>query len=354
MAKNWWKIILVVLVMGVNTKYTSAEQLYVSGRSAILMDMTTGSVIWEKNAYQPLPMASTTKIMTAILALEIGDLSDKIKVSAGAAGKDGSSMYLLKDEKLTLEELLYGILLSSGNDACVAVAEHYCGTEEKYVALMNKMAAKLGARGTHFMNTNGLPARGHFSTSYDLALITRYALKNPVFREIVAAKHYYVPRTNKREERYLYNHNKLLWRYRYADGVKTGYTKESGKCLVASGTKDGHTLIAVVLNSKDMYQDTARMLEYGFKNFVLYKPWRLGKPLAYIEVAKKKKVPLVASREINLLLPRAWKKEKIKIKLKCPKKTAIPFLALQKKGSVKVFYEGKLLAEAALVAKYDS
>ncbi|MGE5557439.1 MAG: D-alanyl-D-alanine carboxypeptidase family protein [Bacillota bacterium] len=355
MFREWLVFLLFVFFLCGGVFPAEASQpLYTSAESAILMDAVTGTILYAKNAHIMRPMASTTKIATAILALEIGDLKDRVRIGPKAAGKDGSSMYLRRDELVNFKELLYGIMLNSGNDACVAVAEHLCGSEEAFVDRMNKLAAKIGARRTRFANTSGLPAADHYSTAYDLALLTRYAIKNPFFRELAATKYHYAPATNKMQTRYMCNHNRLLWRYKFADGVKTGYTREAGKCLVASGTKDGQTLIAVALNSSDMYGDTSRMLDYGFSNYYLYKPWKLGKPLAYIKISGRKKAPLVASREINLLLPSAWPRKKLHIRLRCPRRFVLPFLTLQKKGWVEVYYTNRLLARVPLVALNDS
>ncbi|MGB9826330.1 MAG: D-alanyl-D-alanine carboxypeptidase family protein, partial [Desulfofundulus sp.] len=205
----------------------------VTADAAVLMDATTGQVLYAKNAHQPRPPASTTKILTALLAIEGGKLDQVVTVSPGAAAVGESSMHLFPGQHLTLEQLLYGALLRSGNDACVAIAEHIAGSEANFVLLMNQKARQLGARDSHFCNPHGLPARGHLSSAYDLALLTRYALKNPTFKSLVSTR-YHGFSTPPWGEYHLHNTNRLLWSYQGADGVKTGTTSEAGMCLVAS------------------------------------------------------------------------------------------------------------------------
>ena len=232
--------------------------------AAVLMEAKTGEVLYAKNAHRVLPPASTTKIMTAILAIEKGNLRDRVWVGPKAAGKSGSSMRLALGESRTLEELLYGLMLPSGNDAAVAIAEHIAGTEWGFAQMMTEKAKSLGLRNTGFQNASGLPAYGHYTTAYDLAFLTRYALKNQIFARIVCTKVKTVPGPRKGSTRRLSNNNKLLWDYKYATGVKTGYTSSAGSCLVASATKNGKTLIAVILRSAQRYVGAERLFEYGF------------------------------------------------------------------------------------------
>ncbi|OAT85885.1 D-alanyl-D-alanine carboxypeptidase family protein [Desulfotomaculum copahuensis] len=272
----------------------------VTAAAAVLMDAATGQVLWAKNARQPRPPASTTKIMTALLALEGGKLDRVVTVGPHAASVGESSMHLFAGEKLTLEQLLYGALLRSGNDACVAIAEHIAGSEGNFVLLMNQKARELGALNTHFCNPNGLPAQGHLSSAYDLALLTRYAFQNPAFNRIVST------RTKDLGGRYYFNNtNHLLWSYQGADGVKTGTTNAAGKCLVASATREGRRLITVVLHSDDRYADTMDLLDYGFARFKNVKACRAGGILAQVPVSEgvMPEVPLVCDRELTVTVP---------------------------------------------------
>jgi D-alanyl-D-alanine carboxypeptidase (penicillin-binding protein 5/6) len=241
----------------------------VNATAAVLIDQTTGKMLYAKNSDMIMAPASTTKIMTAIIGIEQGNLDQPVVVSAAAAAKAGSSMYLVQNEKLTLKDLLYGLLIVSGNDAATAIAEHIAGSESKFAEMMTAKARSLGLKHTQFKNSSGLPARNHYTTAYDLAMIARYALQNNLFSQIVKTKVATVPSYKKGETQQLVNHNKLLWRYPYTTGIKTGYTAKAGKCLVASAERNKTTLIAVVLKSSTMYTDSKKLFEYGFK--------RLGK-----------------------------------------------------------------------------
>lgn len=239
------------------------------GQAGLVMDVLTGKVLYEKNAHSPFEPASTTKIMTAILALEKGNLSDIVVTSEEPLRVDGSRIYLEEGEKLTLEQMLYGMILNSGNDAAVAIAEHIGGDIESFVKMMNAKAREIGAYHTTFVNPSGLPDEGHLTTAYDLALISRYALLNlPEFRKIVSTKTLEIPWQAEEWDRQLINLNKLLWNYEGADGVKTGYTSTAGRTLVASATRDGWQLISVVLKSDaNIWSDSMALLDYGFENF---------------------------------------------------------------------------------------
>ena len=213
----------------------------VNAQGAVVMDADTGEVLFEQNADARLPMASTTKIMTALVALGEGNLDRTYTVKAEYAQVEGSSMYLREGETLTLRDTLYGLMLESGNDAAVAIAGE-CGGYGSFVQKMNDKAAELGLTDTHFENPNGLPADGHYTTARELAKITAAALRDPVFRQIVATRTYTVG------ERTLSNHNRLLSMYDGAIGVKTGYTRAAGRCLVSAAERNGRTLIAVTLH----------------------------------------------------------------------------------------------------------
>jgi len=238
----------------------------ISAQSAVLLDVDNGQILYGKNHLEPKPMASTTKIMTAVVALGGANVQGIVTVSPRAAAVGESSMYLEPGEKLTLEQLLYGALLPSGNDACVAIAEHVAGTEETFVQLMNEKAVLLGTEATSFRNTNGLPAADHYTTALDLALIARYALHDPAFCQIVKTRARIIESPSGANH-YLQNTNKLLWRYPGADGVKTGTTVAAGKCLVASATKGDRQLVAVILNGSDRFEDASRLLNYGFDTY---------------------------------------------------------------------------------------
>ncbi|MBQ1262630.1 MAG: D-alanyl-D-alanine carboxypeptidase [Clostridia bacterium] len=239
----------------------------VSAFSAVLMEAESGRIVWEKQADLPLPMASTTKIMTALTALSLASPDTRICVDEEAVGVEGSSIYLESGECLTLEQLLYALLLESANDAAAAIAIGLCGSISAFAEEMNRIADSLSLSATHFCNPHGLDEENHYTTAADLAHITREALKNPLLRQIVSTKTASIPHPTLPGGRSLSNHNKLLHRYSGCIGVKTGYTKKSGRCLVSAAERDGVTLIAVTLRAADDWQDHETLLDYGFSRF---------------------------------------------------------------------------------------
>jgi len=251
----------------------------VTADSAILMDAQTGRVLYERNADSRSLIASTTKIMTALIVCEQCNVLDRMRIPKEAVGIEGSSMYLREGEVLTIQELLYGLMLQSGNDAAVALAIYCGGTVEGFVQLMNDKAHRLGLESTHFENPNGLDSPGHYATARDLAVLTAYAMKNPIFAKTVSTKSVRVG------ERYLTNHNKLLWRVTGADGVKTGYTKAAGRILVSSATRNDRRLIAVTINDPNDWQDHAVLLQDGFSKYTLSQLVHEGQRVGAIAVA---------------------------------------------------------------------
>ncbi len=235
-----------------------------SAHSAILMDADSGKVLYSKNAWAIMAPASTTKIMTAIITLERLNLNTTVSIPATAAAKEGSSMHLAKEEKKTIRELLYGLMLVSGNDAATALAIAVSGSEAKFAQLMNQKASQLGMKNTNFKNASGLPALNHYTTAYDMAILSRYAMKNGNFAKIVSTKVKEVSSSKPGANRRLVNHNKLLWRYQYTTGVKTGYTRNAGGCLVSTASRNSQKLIAVVLKSRYIYDDSQQLFSYGF------------------------------------------------------------------------------------------
>lgn len=251
----------------------SVEELHVSAHNAILMEQSTGRVIFEKGAHEKRPVASITKVMTAIIALEHGDLNDQVLVSERAVHMNGSSIYLEKDEELPLEDLLYGLMLRSGNDASVAIAEHVGGSLEGFVYLMNEKARYLGMTNTHFENPHGLDEKGHYSSAYDIAILMKYAMENEVFKTISNTKSY----QSKNRDYKWNNKNKLLTQfYEPCTGGKTGFTNKAGRTLVTTAKKDHLSLIVVTLNASDDWNDHMSLYENGFDQFKLVKLDRKG------------------------------------------------------------------------------
>ena len=251
----------------------------ISAKSAAVMDPISGRLLFDKNSDKQSLIASTTKIMTALLICERCNVLDQMQIPKEAVGIEGSSIYLREGEKLTLQELLYGLMLSSGNDAAVALALYCCGSIEEFANLMNDKARSLGMTQTHFENPNGLDAKNHYSTARDLAILASYAMENPVFSQTVSTKTITVG------NRCLRNHNKLLWLYPGADGVKTGFTKAAGRILVSSASKSRRRLVAVTINDPDDWRDHAALLDQGFSQYNLQRIVTVGDCVGYREIA---------------------------------------------------------------------
>lgn len=255
-----------------------------SAHAAILVDARTGAILYEKNAFMQKDPASITKMMTALLVIEQGHLSRIVTVSPKAAATIGSSMHIQARQRYTVMDLLRGLLLRSGNDAAVALAEADAGSVERFVAEMNIKAQSLGAFNTAFENPNGLTAPGHYSSAYDLSLIARVALNLPTFRKLVGTREDRVTELRSGRTRTLNNTNQLLYTFPGADGIKTGTTNAAGKCLAASATVDGRQLIAVVLNSSNRFYDASRLLRWGFHHTVTTMAVKPNDPVTFIPV----------------------------------------------------------------------
>jgi D-alanyl-D-alanine carboxypeptidase len=240
--------------------------LNLQSEAAILIDATTGEILYEQNAKKSMYPASITKIVTGIIAIEDGELFDIVTVGQNARNVDGTRVYLLEGEEVSLLKLVHGLLINSGNDAGIAIAEHFDQSEEAFAERMNQFVVeKIGVSASHFMNPHGLYHSEHQSTAYDMALITRYAMKNNIFRAIVGTKE--MKWIGEGWATTLYNHNKLLWRYEGATGVKNGYVSQSGHTLVASAKRENTELIAVTLKANSVentYQDMEDLFDYGF------------------------------------------------------------------------------------------
>ncbi|MCC3373469.1 D-alanyl-D-alanine carboxypeptidase [Cohnella sp. REN36] len=234
-------------------------------KATAVIDVTSGRILFSDHGDDRMLIASLTKIMTAIVAIEHGKLKDVVKISSRAAGVEGSSIYLKAGEKMTLQDLLYGLMLRSGNDAATAIAEHVGGSVDGFAYLMNRKAEEIGLTNSHFVNPSGLDHKDHYSSANDLAKLTAYAMHNDTFREIVKTKE---KKADGRDYEWL-NKNKMLRFYEGADGVKTGYTKQALRCLVSSATRYGQQIVVVTLNDGDDWADHQRLLDYGFANYPL-------------------------------------------------------------------------------------
>ncbi len=291
-------IFLLIVVVPVQAG-DAAGTPQITATAALLMDATTGEVLYTRNPDERRAPASTTKILTALVALEEGELDDLITVGPNPPRVEGTRIYLEEGETVRLEDLLYGMMLNSGNDAALAIAEHYGGSADGFARLMNKKAAELGASHSHFVTSNGLSAPEHHTTARDLALIARAAMQEPTFRQIVATK----TRSwhGQAWESSLLNRNGLLWSYEGASGIKTGYTSEARNCLVGSATRGNQNLIAVVLDvagRKTAEQEVAALLDYGFQEFCTINLARSGQIMTVLETKKGQKIELAADRSL--------------------------------------------------------
>jgi D-alanyl-D-alanine carboxypeptidase (penicillin-binding protein 5/6) len=275
--------LIIAYMTGTNSLPTASaapSPLYTHAKASALIDIESGRILYSSNGDTAMGIASLTKIMTAIVAIEHGKLTDMVKTSKKAVGKEGSSIYLQLGEEMSLLNMLYGLMLRSGNDAATAIAEHVGGSEEGFVHLMNEKAAFIGLTHSNFQNPHGLDQEGHYSSANDLAKLTAYALKNDVFAEIVSTKVKKVPNPHEKWEYSYTNKNKMLTMYEGADGVKTGYTKKTLRCLVSSATREGQQLAAVTINDSDDWADHRKMLDWGFSNYPLQEIATKGQPLA--------------------------------------------------------------------------
>ena len=267
----------------------------VSAQRAIVMDEIGNQVVYEKNADSRSLIASTTKIMTGLLVCENCNVLDTVRIPKEAVGIEGSSMYLREGEVLTIQELLYGMMLSSGNDAAVALAIACGGSVEHFADMMNEKARELGMTESHFENPNGLDGKEHYSTARDLGILGLEAMKNPIFAKTVSTK------TVQVGNRYLRNHNKLLWRVPGADGVKTGYTRAAGRILVSSAQRGGRRVAAVTINDPNDWQDHSTLLENAFARYEEKTLIRAGEQVGVLEVAggEAHQAPILAARDFS-------------------------------------------------------
>lgn len=245
-----------------------ASAMSSSAKAMCVLETGSKRIIYSKNENEKLPMASTTKVMTAITVIQnCNDLDEYIQVDDAAIGVEGTSIYLRKDETVRIKDLLYGLMLRSGNDAATALACRVGGSVSGFAKLMNDLAKKIGAENSNFTNPHGLHDENHYTTAYDLSLITGYALNNPIFKEIVSTKSYAIEETNKSKKRYLTNKNKLLASLEGCCGVKTGFTKKAGRCLVSAIERDDATYVCVVLNCGPMFEESADLLNSAYDNY---------------------------------------------------------------------------------------
>lgn len=314
--------------------------------SEIVIDSLTKKVLYEKNADIKMPMASTTKILTALTVLKHCDIKEIVKVSKNAEGVEGSSIYLKTGDELTVEELLYGLMLRSGNDAAVALAEYVGKTTEKFVAMMNEAAKEIGAVNSNFVTPNGLDDENHYTTAYDLALITAAALENETFSKIVACKKY-----RRENGEVWYNKNKILSTLDGGDGVKTGYTKKAGRCLVASASRKGARYIAVVLNCPPMFERCSSLLNDAFEKYSPTKICDDGKEISFRVLSdgvKNKKLSVRCEKTVVLPVERE-KQNKVFFDVEWDKIDGLPVKKGQTVGKIHFYLDKDLIFSCKLV-----
>ncbi len=326
----------------------------VSAKSAILIDGDSGAILCSKDPDKRMPMASTTKIMTALVAIEKGEPEKTVEISPLAVGVEGSSVYLYEGEQLTLEDLLYATLLESANDAATAIAVEIGGSVEGFADMMNQKAAELGLKDTHFTNPHGLDDPEHYTTARELAIIAAAAMKNDTFRETVSTHKKTIPLNGTEGVRLLINHNKLLKSYDGAIGVKTGYTKKSGRCLVSAAERDGLNLICVTLSAPDDWQDHKALLDYGFSAYesrLLAADGELAHILPVVG-SDKEYVTLTNLGEIRATLPRSALAAECRIE--AARFEYAPISEGEILGRVIYTVDGKAVASAPLYASYSA
>lgn len=318
----------------------------VSARAAILLSPQTGRVLFEKNADQRLPMASTTKIMTALVVLEKLPPERMVTVKKEACGVEGSSLYLQPGEQLTVRQLLEGLMLRSANDAAEMLALETAGSIEAFAALMNEKAAALGAVNTHFENPHGLDGKEHYTTARDLAQIAAAAMKAELFREIVGQRSVKMPAPDG-GVRVVANHNKLLYLYEGACGIKTGFTKKCGRCLVGAAEREGVELISVTLSASDDWNDHKKLFDYGFSGLENKRLAEKGECLSETDIpGRESPVKLLAEKEVRLVLPRGAE-VKTEIEIRRPLHPVAPGTVL---GKAHFCLDGKRIASVRLVS----
>lgn len=316
---------------------------YSSAKAMCVMETSSKRVLDGKNCEIKLPMASTTKIMTAITAIEnCNDLDEVFEISPKAVGISGTSVYLRKGEKMSTKDLLYGLMLISGNDAATAIAEHVGGKEKNFVEMMNKTAKKIGTTNSHFDNPHGLDSPSHYTTAYDLALITSYALENQIFRDIVSTTNIKITNTDGKV-RYLRNKNKLLTSLEGCCGVKTGFTNDAGRCLVSACERDGMTVVCVVLNCGPMFEESREILEQMHARYSLYDLTQEYNLPSSIKVNEGRTDSVGIETRGEYFYPlTAQEKERVRYEIKLQGEIAAPVDKGTPVGEVKIFLDNDL------------
>jgi D-alanyl-D-alanine carboxypeptidase (penicillin-binding protein 5/6) len=357
-------LLVLLLALTLPSGPARAQELETSAVSAVLMDPATGEVLFSKNPHERREPASITKIMTLLLTMEAVEegrirLDDKVITSENARAQsdtDGSVVFLEQGEKRSVEELLIGVAVGSGNDACIALAEHIAGSEAKFVELMNQRARELGMKDTNFVNCHGMPAENHYTSAYDVAVMSREAVKHPQLLKYTSIYEY---RYRENPPLILWNTNKLLaWYEDVVDGLKTGWTEKAGYCLSATGRKNGFRLVSVVLGCpvpRSHFQEAIKLLNYGFANYTSLPVAKAGEVKATLPVLRgtARQVELVCARDLGVTISKG-EEDKVSYELRLDMEQAkAPVAKGTPCGRLVAFKDGKPAGEVELVAAAD-
>lgn len=373
--KNIIYLIILALVISCvpnNYAYALTSTPQITAEAGVIIDANTGLVLFDKNKDVKLEPASITKVMTALLALENLDMKKKVIIDEETPFTEGSRIYLLEGEEVTVEDLMYALLLESANDSAVAIAKEVSGSVEEFVKLMNKRAKEIGAKNTNFVNPHGLHEDGHVTTAYDMALIAQEAMRNQDFRKFILTYRHVIEKTNKQPTRFLYNTNRLIYdektkvdangilrpaKYDGTTGIKTGYTPEAGGCLITGAEKDGSEFIAVVLKSTDLgrFGDGITLLDFAFANYKSVSAIKGGTDIGVIKVknGEKNNVALVTERNGGVTLPKEASEDIVNKKIVIPKSIKAPIKEGQQIGFVEI-YEGDVLRDKVPIVAVES
>ena len=326
-----------------------------SAKGMVVLEGNTNTILYGYNENFRLPMASTTKIVTAILAIEnCQDLDQKIPISDKAVGIEGTSIYIKSGEALSMRELLYGLMLASGNDCAVAIAESL-GGEDLFVDMMNQFALDLGLTNTHFDNPHGLDSDNHYTSAYDLAIMASYSLKNDTFREIASTERMVIPKNDIYQARYLKHKNKLLFTEENCIGVKTGFTDNAGRCLVNAHEENNMQIISVVLNCQPMFEECKRLTDLALDNYMMkefIKPYNFVSNLE-VEDSKKMEIGVITIKGYSLPILKS-QEGNYEVRYNLPEKITAPIELNQKVGTVAVLYNGDIIYQDELITIEDA
>lgn len=342
-------LLVISLCLNVPALYAETQTALSSASAYALIEQSSLKPLKSFASDKRLPMASTTKTMTALVVLENCSLDELVTVSDMAVGVEGSSMYLQNGEVICVEDLLYGLMLLSGNDAAVALAIHTAGSVDEFVGMMNDRACEMGLTNTHFVTPNGLHDDEHYTTAFELAVLGAEALKNETFKTIVSTQ-YYTSSTGS-TERVMKNKNSLLWDYDGALGIKTGYTMAAGRCLLFAAQRDGMTVIGAVLNCRPMFEAAMELLEYGFENYTMCYATKKDTPVAKCFVPNATKSILAMCAKSDIIIP-VKKGEKIELQISFSKADILsaPIFKGETIGVASLFFDGECIGQTELIA----